>query len=247
MDRTDIVLSKHDDKTFETTLISVCAVALLVVSVAGCSSSPSPLTPTSVPPATPAQGASTTPPTPTPSRGTQTIVCIGDSIVRKWPSVLEQRLGGGWRVIEKRGDADTTDQMLARFDADVIAYHPTFVIILAGTAHLEPGVGPKAVEPNIAKMCERARANGIKPVMCTIPPDNEAGVSIAWVNELNTWVQSYARSQGYDVIDFYALLNDPLYPGHMLTTYSSGDGIHPNDAGYRAMGAYVPLRIFGVS
>ncbi|MGZ4936610.1 MAG: GDSL-type esterase/lipase family protein [Halobacteriota archaeon] len=205
-----------------------------------------------MPSSTPAQGASSTggvsvTPVPTSPRGTQTIVCIGDSIVRKWPSMLEQRLGGGWRVIEKRGDANTTDQMLARFDTDVIAYHPTFVIILAGTAHLEPGVGPNKVEPSIARMCERARANGIKPVMCTIPPDNEEGVSIAWVNELNTWIKSYARSQGYDVIDFYALLNDPTNPGHMLKRYSSGDGIHPNDAGYQVMGAYVPLKMFGVS
>ena len=240
------------DKPFETTLIIICVIALLFVSVTGGHpSSPRPLTPTNAPSSSLAQGASlagdvSVTQAPTSSRGTQTIVCIGDSIVRKWPNVLEQRLGGGWKVIAKRGDANTTDQMLARFDTDVVAYHPTFVIILAGTAHLEPGVGPKKVEPGIAKMCERARAKGIKPILCTIPPDNEDGVSIAWVNELNTWIKSYARLQGHDVIDFYALLNDPTNPGHMLKEYSSGDRIHPNDAGYQAMGAYVPLKTFGV-
>lgn len=239
-----------NDKPFETTLIIICVVAVLFISVTEYPASPSPATPTRLPTSMTAKVASSTgdvsdAPAPTSSRGTQTVVCIGDSITRKWPSVLEERLGSGWKVIAKRGDADTTDQMLERFDTDVIAYHPTFVIILAGTAHLEPGVGPKKVEPSIAKMCERARANGIKPVLCTIPPDNEDGVSIAWVNELNTWIKSYARSQGHGVIDFYALLNDPTDPGHMLKEYSSGDRIHPNDAGYQAMGAYVPLKIFG--
>ncbi len=241
----------RNDKPFETTLTIICVIAVLFISATEYPASSSSVTPTSVPTSMTSKVASSTPdvsvaPTPTSSRGTQTVVCIGDSITRKWPSVLEQRLGSGWKVIAKRGDADTADQMLQRFDSDVIAYHPTFVIILAGTAHLEPGVGPNKVEPGIAKMCDRARANGIKPVLCTIPPDNEDGVSIAWVKELNTWIESYARSQGYGVIDFYALLNDPKNPGHMLKEYSSGDRIHPNDAGYQAMGAYVPLKTFGV-
>ncbi len=236
-----------DGTTPGITLFSVCIAALLVVAAAGCTS------PSSAPPPTfsstptvaalPTAGISSTPAS-TSARGAHTIVCIGDSLTRKWPTLLEQRLGAGWTVLTKRGDADTTDQMLARFDADVIAYHPAYVVILAGTAHLEPGIGPEAVEPGIAKMCALARSHGITPVMCTIPPDNEAGVTIQEVNDLNAWITSYAKSHGYHVIDFYSLLNDPHKPGHMLSKYASGDGIHPNDAGYRAMAAYVPLQFF---
>ncbi|MGZ4918559.1 MAG: SGNH/GDSL hydrolase family protein, partial [Halobacteriota archaeon] len=176
-----------------------------------------------------------------------TIVCIGDSITGAWPEILQQRLGPGWTVIDKGKGGDNADQMLARFNTDVVANHPQFVTICAGTAAFGPTMGPKEIEPSIIKMCVLAVANGIKPVLCTIPPYEKYGVYIQSVNELNAWVKGYAAAQGYNVIDFYALLNDPANPGHYLTQYSAGDGIHPNTQGYQAMGAYVPLKVFATS
>ncbi|MGZ4944353.1 MAG: GDSL-type esterase/lipase family protein [Halobacteriota archaeon] len=175
----------------------------------------------------------------------QTIVCIGDSITQTWPEILQQRLGSGWTVIDKGVGGDTTAGMLSRFNADVIANHPQFVVICAGTAALGHGTGSQQIEPSIAMMCNLAVANGIRPVLCTIPPrENNNGVYIQSVNELNAWVKTYAASQGYDVIDFYSLLNDPANSWHYLKLYSSGDGIHPSSQGYQAMGAYVPLEVF---
>jgi acyl-CoA thioesterase-1 len=137
--------------------------------------------------------------------------------------------------------------MLSRFSADVIANNPQFVVICAGTAALGDGEGTKQIESNVAKMCDLAVANGIRPVLCTIPPRDENGAYIQSVNELNAWVKGYAAGKGCNVIDFYALLNDPANPGHYLAQYSAGDGIHPNTQGYQAMGAYVPLKVFATS
>ncbi len=182
----------------------------------------------------------------------QKIVCIGDSITRTWPEILQQRLGSGWKVINKGVPSDTTAGMLARFDTDVIANHPQFVVICAGTAALSHGEGTKQIESNIAKMCDLAVANGIKPVLCTIPPRSDKTIYFVYnayspsVNQLNSWVKTYASGKGYSVINFYSLLNNPWYAGHYLKKYSAGDGVHPNDAGYQAMGAYVPLKTFGV-
>ena len=179
----------------------------------------------------------------------QKIVCIGDSITRTWPEILQQRLGPGWKVIDKGKGGDTTAGMLSRFNADVIANHPQFVVICAGTAALGQGEGPQQIEPSIAKMCDLAVANGIKPVLCTIPPREDKpvlfyNVYAQSVNDINGWVKTQAAAKGYSVIDFYSLLNDPANPGHYLPKYSSGDGIHPNKKGYQAMGEYVPLTIF---
>jgi lysophospholipase L1-like esterase len=176
------------------------------------------------------------------------IVCIGDSITCMWPAILQQRLGAGWTVIDKGVAGDGADQMLSRFSTDVIANNPQFVVICAGTAALGNGEGTKQIESNIAKMCDLAGANGIKPVLSTIPPrEDENGAYVQSVNELNAWVKGYAAGKGYNVIDFYTLLNDPANPGHYLTQYGGGDGIHPNTQGYQAMGAYVPLKVFGTS
>ena len=174
------------------------------------------------------------------------IVCIGDSITRTWPEILQQHLGPAWTVIDKGKGGDSTYGMLVRFDTDVIANHPQFVVICAGTAAMGHGEGTQQIESNIAKMCDLAAANGIKPVLCTIPPrEDNNGVYMPSVNDVNAWVKIYAAAKGYSVIDFYALLNDPAHPGHYLTQYSAGDGVHPNAQGYQAMGNYVPLTVFG--
>jgi lysophospholipase L1-like esterase len=176
------------------------------------------------------------------------IVCIGDSITETWPEILQQRLGAGWAVVDKGEGGDVTGQMLSRFDTDVVANHPQFVVICGGTAALGHGEGTEQIESNIAQMCDRAVAHGIRPVLCTIPPreDND-GAYVQSVNELNSWVKGYAAGNGWDVLDFYSLLNDPANPGYYLTQYSAGDGIHPNAEGYQAMGAYVPLTVFTTS
>ncbi|MGZ7169400.1 MAG: SGNH/GDSL hydrolase family protein, partial [Halobacteriota archaeon] len=164
---------------------------------------------------------------------------------RTWPEILQQRLGAGWTVIDKGKSSDSADGMLARLNTDVVANHPQFVVICAGTAALGQAMAPKQIEPNVTQMCNLAVANGTKPVLCTIPPrEDKNGTCIQSVNELNAWVKTYAAAKGYKVIDFYALLNDTANPGHFLKQYSSGDGVHPNAQGYQAMGAYVSSKVF---
>ena len=43
------------------------------------------------------------------------------------------------------------------------------------------------------------------------------------------------------VIDFEAVLRNPADPASMLPAFDSGDHLHPNDTGYRAMAAAVVL------
>lgn len=59
---------------------------------------------------------------------------------------------------------------------------------------------------------------------------------------VNDWIRHHA---GYDaVIDFDAALRDPAHPLQLRPELDSGDHIHPNDAGYRAMAAAIPLWLF---
>ena len=70
----------------------------------------------------------------------------------------------------------TSAQMLVRFTADVIALHPKAVVIMAGTndvAHNDLYVEPEHVIENIIAMCELAKANGIIPIISSIPPCSE--------------------------------------------------------------------------
>ncbi|HKN28082.1 MAG TPA: SGNH/GDSL hydrolase family protein [Roseiarcus sp.] len=58
---------------------------------------------------------------------------------------------------------------------------------------------------------------------------------------VNNWI----RKGDFDaVIDFDAAVRDPDHPTRMRAEYDEGDHLHPNDAGYRAMGDAVDLKLF---
>jgi lysophospholipase L1-like esterase len=46
------------------------------------------------------------------------------------------------------------------------------------------------------------------------------------------------------VIDFDAVMRDPTHPTRMRPEFDSGDHLHPNDAGYAAMGNSINLDLF---
>jgi lysophospholipase L1-like esterase len=61
---------------------------------------------------------------------------------------------------------------------------------------------------------------------------------------LNEWIRT---GKAYDgVIDFDRATRDPASPGRFLPQYDSGDHLHPNDAGYRAMADAIDLSLFEV-
>ena len=58
---------------------------------------------------------------------------------------------------------------------------------------------------------------------------------------VNNWI----RNGDFDaVIDFDAAVRDPDHPTRIRADYDVGDHLHPNDAGYRAMGEAVDLKLF---
>jgi lysophospholipase L1-like esterase len=59
---------------------------------------------------------------------------------------------------------------------------------------------------------------------------------------LNKWIRT---SGGYDgVIDFERATRDPADTTRFLPAYDSGDHLHPKDAGYKAMGESIDLKLF---
>lgn len=67
-------------------------------------------------------------------------------------------------------------------------------------------------------------------------PDERARVAV------NTWILGGGEFDG--TVDFDAAVRDPSSPKALRADFDSGDHLHPNDAGYRAMGDSVPLALF---
>jgi lysophospholipase L1-like esterase len=95
----------------------------------------------------------------------------------------------------------------------------------------------------------RAHTRGIKVYGATLLP--KSGVQKPFIHtpaaqakrdEVNAWIRG---SGVFDaVVDFERLMADPERPDHLSPIYDSGDHLHPNDAGYKAMAAAIDLRMF---
>ncbi len=183
------------------------------------------------------------------NNNTLSIVCMGDSITygffgygASYPSTLQSRLSGA--VIYNAGECgNQTYEMLARFEKDVKSNHPNFVIIMGGINDLIIGQPEQVIEDNLDAMCIDSIMNGITPVLCTITPVTYLPHDLKInMKNINKWIISYSFVQGYKVIDFNSFLND----GHdnLRKEYDSGDGCHPNAAGYITMGNSIDINMF---
>lgn len=119
----------------------------------------------------------------------------------------------------------TTTQILARFNADILPHLPAKVVIMAGTN--DTGLGASMLTtsvPNVRAMVDQIKAYGGQPILCTIGPAN--GATATTVQAYNSALKQMASYEGVPVIDMYSILVDPLVGG-FKSGYSS-DGTHPN-------------------
>lgn len=168
------------------------------------------------------------------------VLAIGDSIVINTSYQPDRSYGPGWfessaykskkaKIIANMGVAgNTTTQMLARFDADVLAYHPNVVFIQGGTNDLGASVAKETIASNLEKMVIKAKSAGIVPVLMSVLPRNNATINTECA-KLNLLISKLARAYGILMIDIASTMTDPI-TGYMIAAYTS-DGIHPNTGG----------------
>jgi lysophospholipase L1-like esterase len=59
---------------------------------------------------------------------------------------------------------------------------------------------------------------------------------------INAWIRASGHFDAF--IDFDKVVRDSSAPGHLLPAFDCGDHLHPNAAGYRALGNAIPLALF---
>ncbi|MCC6369322.1 MAG: SGNH/GDSL hydrolase family protein [Bryobacterales bacterium] len=192
----------------------------------------------------------------------------------RWPDTLAARLRaqgenriavvdmgiGGNRILN---DAATNVRFgvnaLARFDRDVLAQPGVqYVIVLEGINDLgHPGssapasqtVSAEDIIAGLRQMIERAHERGLKIFGGTLTPFE--GTSYAGYftpskevkrKKVNEWIRTGRAFDG--VVDFEKAVRNPKYPDRILPAYDGGDHLHPGDAGYKAMGEAVDLKLF---
>jgi lysophospholipase L1-like esterase len=170
--------------------------------------------------------------------------------------VLNLGIGGNHLLTDGLGP-----NALARFDRDVLAQTGVrWLIVLEGVndlggftrlsdpAEAEHAAFVNRVIASYEQMITRAHSAHLLVYGATIlpysgsgyyhpPQSNEADRQV-----INQWI----RTPGHfdKVIDFDKAMRDPSQPDRLLPAYDCGDHLHPNPAGYRAMGESIPLSFF---
>ena len=185
----------------------------------------------------------------------------------RWPDVLAQRLHanpatrnlailnegiGGNRILNDNYGPNA----LARFDRDVLAQASVkYLILLEGINDIGHAYDPTKpydvvtaadLITGLSQLAGRAHTHGIKVFGATLTPYVGAGYSSPAGEVVrqaaNQWIRTTPELDG--VIDFDKAIQDPANPTVFAPADDSGDHLHPNDTGYKAMGDAIDLKLF---
>lgn len=99
---------------------------------------------------------------------------MGDSITEFWKDI-NPTFFNEHSILNRGISGQTSSQMLLRFHQDVIDLKPKMDVILAGINDIAENYGPISLEQimaNIISMCELAKINKIKIILCSVLPAN---------------------------------------------------------------------------
>ena len=186
--------------------------------------------------------------------------CSTDNAQNRWPDVMSEMLQlkhkitnqgvlnlgiGNNRVTVPGGFGALAKE---RFDRDILMQSGVKkVIIFEGINDI--GAAKSGNSETVARlliesiqgMVRKAKARKMKVYLGTITPFKGAGYYSHFHEAARLYVNDWIRSQAKNVdgiLDFAKLLQDPNDERRMKREYASNDWLHPNPAGYKAMGIY---------
>lgn len=187
---------------------------------------------------------------------------------RDWPAVLADRLRAAeptwqWAVLNMGYSGNRVIRYgagvsaLARFDLDVLnRIGARWIVFLEGINDIGFAALPGApAEEQVTagdliaadrELIQRAHLHGLKVMGATLTPYAGSPAYSAHGESIRRAVNHWIRTSGaFDaVVDFDAATRDPSVPARLRPRFDSGDHIHPNDAGNRAMAEAVDLATF---
>lgn len=168
-------------------------------------------------------------------------------------AVLNQAAGGNRVLNDGLGP-----NLLARLDRDVLAQSGVrWLIVFEGVNDIGTAEATETAQQRVAadliaayhQIIVRAHAHGIRVYGATLTPfggnalfDDPGGIRESARQAVNRWIRTGGRFD--DVIDFDRAVRDPADPRRVLPAFHTGDCLHLNPAGYRALADAVPEYLF---
>ncbi|RPK64356.1 GDSL-like Lipase/Acylhydrolase [Streptomyces sp. ADI96-02] len=194
-----------------------------------------------------------------------TVVVIGDSLTAgsgsttdansRWTDVLADRLRDRYGVANagiagnRLLSAGTGGGSgLSRFQRDALSVagaKTVFVALGINDVQQAPQeTDPQRIVRGLRTLTDRAHARGLTVVGATLTPFEGYPTWTPERNAVRLAVNEQIRAGGvFDAyVDFDEAVRDPYAPNRLRPAYDSGDHLHFNDAGYRALGNQVDLK-----
>ncbi len=174
------------------------------------------------------------------------------------PAIVNQGIGGNRLLRDGAGPS-----ALARLDRDVLAVSGVrWLVVFEGVNDIGTAAPPAAREQEADRLIwgyeqiiTRAHAAGISVLGATLTPfggnepyDDPGGYREAARQAVNAWIRGGGRPGGsrFDgVLDFDRAVRDPRDRRRLRPEADSGDHLHLNPRGYRALAEAVPARYLG--
>lgn len=162
----------------------------------------------------------------------KSLVFLGDSITQGWGDDM----GGsfpGVKVANRGISGDTTRGMLIRLKDDVLALHPTGIVLLMGTNDLEEGAEPEVIAGNLKLiLAELKKSNPKLPIiLCQVFPSSETkkrpADKIKKINDL--YAAAVKGDAQVTLVETWKLFADDKGDAKAA---EFPDLLHPNKAGY---------------
>lgn len=195
------------------------------------------------------------------------------AMLHAWPEQLARRLAArrgtahhavvnagisGNRLLASALIAEMGISGVARLDRDALRIDGlSHIVVLEGINDIgasgrslfgdNPAVTADELIAGYRQVIARAHLRGAKAVIGTITPFGGSMSHGSPDKEqtrqaVNAWIRTSGEPDG--VIDFDLAIRDPAQPTRMQAAYDSGDHLHPNEAGQKAMGDAANLALF---
>ena len=183
-----------------------------------------------------------------------------DDTDRRWPSQLAHRLASQGLPIGVLNLGISGNRLLVngagenagnRFERDVLEQPNVRWVIFSDDPINDLGNKPspsgEALIAGLQCLIVRAHEKKIRFVCSTLTPFEGANYWTPAEEKERQKVNSFIRSDGSGcdaVVDQDTATHDPANPTRYLAAYDSGDHLHPNDAGHKAIANAIDLKIF---
>lgn len=169
----------------------------------------------------------------------QAIVFIGSSLIQRWD------FGRHFpeRPYVNRGvEANTSSDLLRRFDEDVLSLNPKRAVIYISSNDVRSGIPPEKSIDNLDIMLARCRRAGIAPmvlilapVLYDINPSLKLSHPLEDIERLHRHLVSYCTENNVPFADTYEWISETL---PMTREIFIKDGLHLNETGYDRLSSW---------